>query len=73
MMEKSKNNYAFGHQKVDKCKVCGKEGMGRNIKDHIEANHLKGVVLPCSQCDKTFRTRAGQRQHYKKFHAAIQR
>ena len=72
MMEKSENNYAYGHKKFDKCKVCGKEGIG-NVKDHIEANHMEGVVLPCSQCDKTFRTRAGQRQHYKKFHAAIQR
>ena len=27
--------------------MCGKEGKGGNIKDHIEANHLEGIVLLC--------------------------
>ena len=45
MIEKSKNNYSNGAQKADKCKVCGKEGKGGNIKDHIEANHLKGLSI----------------------------
>ena len=54
MMEKSQNRTANGHQFGDICKVCGKEGHGRDIKDHIEANHIKGVVIPCNCCDKTF-------------------
>ena len=57
MMEKSQNNYQNGKSKADKCKVCGKEGMGSNIKDHIEANHLEGIVLPCNNCEKIFRCR----------------
>ena len=68
MMEKSENNYGNGQQKAHKCKVCGKEGMGKNIKDHIEANHLEGVVLPCNQCEKTFRCRNTLGWHVRKYH-----
>ena len=63
MMEKSENKYANGHCKADRCKVCGKEGMGSAIKDHIEANHIEGIVLPCNLCEKTFRTRNALRRH----------
>ena len=61
MMEKSQNKVVGQTCKV--CKVCGKEGFLRNIKDHIEANHLEGIILPCNLCDKTFRSRNGLRQH----------
>ena len=27
------------------------------MKDHIEANHLEGISLPCNYCDKIFRSR----------------
>ena len=63
MMEKSRNKTANGLQLADRCKVCGKEGWSRNIKDHIEANHLEGIAIPCNLCDKTFRSRNGFRQH----------
>ena len=63
MMEKSQNKIANGLQLAHRCKVCGKESMGANIKDHIEANHLEGIIIPCNLCDKTFRSRAGFRQH----------
>ena len=43
--------------------VCGKEGYPRNIKDHIEANHINDVSLPCTICEKTFRSRATLRMH----------
>ena len=54
MMEKSLNKYDTGRF-ADLCKVCGKEGKGWNIKEHIEANHLEGIVIPCNLCDKIFR------------------
>ena len=59
MMEKSESKHASGHQKADRCKVCGKEGMGSAIKDHIEANHIEGIALPCNLCGKIFRSRNG--------------
>ena len=63
MMEKSQNKIANGLQLAHRCKVCGKEGMGANIKDHIEANHLEGIIIPCNLCDKTFRSRNSFRTH----------
>ena len=57
MMEKSYNNLGNGRGFAYLCKVCGKEGRHHHIKDHIEANHLEGVVIPCDICEKTFRCR----------------
>ena len=68
MMEKSQNKYANGQRLADRCKVCGKEGMSNAIKDHIEANHLEGIVIPCNLCDKTFRSRDSLRQHHRRQH-----
>ena len=61
MMEKSEN--MFHNQRGHICKVCGKEGKGNAIKDHIEANHIEGIVLPCNLCEKTFRSRKTLREH----------
>ena len=65
MMEKSQNMVQHGKQKrtAEICKVCGKEGAPEAIKDHIEANHLVGVSLPCDHCDRTFRSRYAIRRH----------
>ena len=66
MMEKSENKYANPKDHIriaDRCKVCGKEGRGSAIKDHIEANHIEGIVLPCNLCEKTFRSRNALRLH----------
>ena len=68
MMEKSQNNYANETRLAHRCKVCGKEGMGSAIKDHIEANHLEGIIVPCGQCEKTFGYRNGLRKHLRKDH-----
>ena len=45
------------------CKVCGKEVLPTNIRDHIEYNHLQGICIPCGFCDKTFSSRATLRKH----------
>ena len=68
MMEKSKNNYGDRKTKADRCKVCGKEGMSNAIKDHIEANHIEGIVIPCNLCEKTFRSRNASRLHINRLH-----
>ena len=44
MMTKSQNFCSNGSgRKADICKVCGKEGRGKDIRDHIEANHMRGT------------------------------
>ena len=43
--------------------MCGKEGRGDVIKDHIEANHLEGMEFPCDICGKTSRTRNALNVH----------
>ena len=58
MMNKSQSVLSNG-RKADLCTMFGKEGLGRNIKDHIESNHLEGVSLPCNFCEKFFRCRNG--------------
>ena len=67
LMEKSSNKIANGKNgqiRASICKACGKEGLGRNIKRHIEANHLDGVYLhPCNICEKTCRSRNMLWQH----------
>ena len=63
MMEKSQNLTPDGSKKAHICKVCGKEGAGIAIRDHIEANHLEGVSLLCNVCGKVFRSRAILRKH----------
>ena len=50
------------------CKVCGKEGIKKDIIEHIEANHLEGISIPCDYCDKEFGVRANLRKHKAKWH-----
>ena len=66
LMVKSQNKVASGIKLADLCKVCGKEGEGKNIKDHIEANHLEGIVIPCNLCETTFKTRKTWKRHMRR-------
>ena len=50
------------------CQVCGKEGLGNNIRDHIETNHLKGISIPCNYCNQTFCSRRQLKRHKCKPH-----
>ena len=71
MMAKSQNiiqNGPNSTKKADICTVCEKEGRGRDIMDHIEANHLEGVSISCNFCDMRFRSRLGLRRHVAKHH-----
>ena len=63
MMEASQNRLPNAPGRAKICKVCGKEGQSMAIRDHIEANHLEGVSLPCNVCEKTFRSRKNLRRH----------
>ena len=50
-------------RRADLCKVCGKEGEGPAIRDHIEANHLERISIPCNLCEKISRSRRALRAH----------
>ena len=63
MMETSQNMDSKGIVRLKVCKICGKEGQATAMKDHIEANHLEGVSLPCNVCGKAFRSRHSLRRH----------
>ena len=70
MMERSQNMIQNGKKWATAliCKVCGKEGKRQNITDHIEANHLEGISIPCEYCDKAFGARQNLRQHKSNSH-----
>ena len=68
MMEKSQNKTAGGKHLAYNCTVCGKEGRGTYIKDHIETNHLEGVKIPCNLCGNTFRSRKRVLDHKARQH-----
>ena len=63
MMKQSQNKTQDGTRKAYICQVCGKEGHNSAIRNHIEANHLEGVSLPCSLCERVFRSRHNLMRH----------
>ena len=66
MMRRGENMIRQGPTNMIKayvCQDCGKEGQRCDIKNHIEANHLEGISIPCSFCEKTFRSRDSLRHH----------
>ena len=44
-----------GKKKATACQVCGKEGYRTQIRNHIEANHVEGISVPCKLCERIFR------------------
>ena len=43
--------------------MCGKEGEGIAVRDHIESNHPKGISLPCKVYGNTLKSRKQLRRH----------
>ena len=72
LMEKGENMISVnGHGKTRRalvCKICGKEGQFVTIRDHIESNHLEGVLLPCNICGKRVNSRHSLRRHKRSVH-----
>ena len=63
MMAASENDNRQGTVKARICKVCGKEGNWADIRNHIEANHIVGISVPCALCGQEFRTTGTLRVH----------
>ena len=68
MMALSENiiNKKQGRARI--CKECGKEGQQSHIMQHIEANHISGLCIPCNHCEKTLNTRSALDKHVRKVH-----
>jgi len=54
LMVKTSTKTSSGHP-LYRCTLCGKEDKIYNLRNHIEVNHLQGVAIPCTLCEKTFR------------------
>ena len=68
MMTFSENDGPKGQGKLRICKVCGKEDSWQNVSNHIEANHIAGISIPCGLCGQVFRTRGALQVHKSKHH-----
>ena len=69
MMIFGENILSKVHGRVRICKEWGKEGQRINIMNHIEANHILNICIPCNHCGKTFKTRSALDQHVHKYHS----
>ena len=67
MMDKTLKKHSNGRP-LYRCKSCGKEAKNSHLKQHIEANHLEGISIPCNICEKTFRSRNAMTQHNTTYH-----
>ena len=68
LMDRSKNKHG---QNGYLCKVCGKFGEMKAVKYHIETHHIEGITLPCSLCEKVYRSRQDVRRHKKMKHGIL--
>ena len=68
MMKNSDNADPYRRGKLRICKVCGKEGSRTAIMNHVEANHISGISLPCDLCGKLFTSRNTLNSHQSKYH-----
>ena len=67
LMAKSSRKNKYGYS-IFVCNVCGKDGHHRQLRDHIEANHLEGISVPCNFCEKMFRSRNAKACHVSTYH-----
>ena len=70
MMERTENKNVHG-QPIYQCTLCGKKGKNGQLKNHIEANHLEGVSIPCHICQIMFRSRRALTTHIYENHRNI--
>ena len=72
MLEKSENHISSGESNklhiAYSCKVCGKEGVRTNIKNHIERYHMENISLNCPHCEKNCSSMTALVYHKKTSH-----
>ena len=72
MMSYSENRApgAGGHSggRARVCNICGKEGHRTYVMQHIEANHMTGLSIPCHLCGNLFCSRNALRIHKSRTH-----
>ena len=71
MMKKTSRKNIHGLP-LYRCVVCGKEEQNGNIKTHIEANHLEGILIPCNLCQHIARSINGMIKHKIKYHKNLE-
>ena len=71
LMTKSSSKNKNG-QPIYVCNNCGTEGIHGQVRNHIEANHLEGISVPCNFCEKTFRSRNSKTTHVSVYHKGQQ-
>ena len=50
------------------CTICGKQAINSALKNHIEANHLEGISIPCNFCETICSTRNALKLHVTRNH-----
>ena len=68
MMTFSENAGPKGQGRARICKVCGKEASMITIMNHIEANHIAGISIPCGLCGHIVKTGNALASHKFKHH-----
>ena len=63
-------NPAQGHPngRARICNICGKEGTRTYVMQHIEANHMTGLSIPCHLCGNLFCSSNALRIHKSRAH-----
>ena len=68
------NEMIHKNESLYTCTVCGKATSGKslgkrqNLRDHVEARHVVGVVHHCQICGAEAKTRNSQRMHMQIYH-----
>ena len=62
------NPYKTNGERARICKMCGKESSFATIMQHIEANHITGISLPCDLCGKSCKSRNAMATHKSSYH-----
>ena len=68
LMTISENAGPKGQGRARICKECGKKGSMMTIMNHIEANHIAGISIPCGLCGHVVKTRNALATHKFKHH-----